>query len=50
MSQPVVRDAVEWDEYTGRLVAVQFVEVRAHVSGSLQSVHSVMGGGAGNKG
>ena len=36
VSQPVVRDVVEWDEYTGRLEAVEAVEVRARVSGYLQ--------------
>lgn len=39
VSQPVVRDVVEWDEYTARLEAVASVEVRARVSGYLQSVH-----------
>jgi RND family efflux transporter MFP subunit len=39
VSQPVVRDVVESDEYTGRLEAVESVEVRARVSGYLQSVH-----------
>jgi RND family efflux transporter MFP subunit len=39
VSQPVVREVVEWDEYTGRLEAVESVEVRARVSGYLQSVH-----------
>jgi RND family efflux transporter MFP subunit len=39
VSQPVVRDVVEWDEFTGRLEAVESVEVRARVSGYLQSVH-----------
>ena len=39
VSQPVTRDVVEWDEYTGRLEAVESVEVRARVSGYLQSVH-----------
>src|SRR5262245_36575095 len=39
VSQPVVRDVVEWDEYTGRLDAVESVEIRARVSGYLQSVH-----------
>jgi RND family efflux transporter MFP subunit len=41
--QPVVRDVVEWDEYTGRLEAVESVEVRARVSGYLQSVHFTAG-------
>jgi RND family efflux transporter MFP subunit len=39
VSQPVVREVMEWDEYTGRLEAVESVEVRAQVSGYLQSVH-----------
>jgi membrane fusion protein, multidrug efflux system len=39
VSQPIVRDIVEWDEYTGRLEAVESVEVRARVSGYLESVH-----------
>jgi RND family efflux transporter MFP subunit len=39
VSQPVVREVVEWDEYTGRLEAVESVEVRARVSGYLQTVH-----------
>jgi multidrug efflux pump subunit AcrA (membrane-fusion protein) len=39
VSQPVARGVVEWDEHTGRLEAVESVEVRARVSGYLQSVH-----------
>lgn len=39
VSQPVPREVLEWDEYTGRLEAVESVEVRARVSGYLQSVH-----------
>jgi RND family efflux transporter MFP subunit len=39
VSQPVLREVIEWDEYTGRLEAVDSVEVRACVSGYLQSVH-----------
>jgi len=39
VSQPVAREVVEWDEYTGRLEAVESVEVRARVNGYLQSVH-----------
>ena len=44
VSQPVARNVVEWEEYTGRLEAVQSVEVRARVSGYLQSVHFKDGG------
>ncbi|HWP93409.1 MAG TPA: efflux RND transporter periplasmic adaptor subunit [Thermodesulfobacteriota bacterium] len=39
VSQPVVREIIEWDEYTGRLEAVESVEVRARVSGYLESIH-----------
>jgi RND family efflux transporter MFP subunit len=39
VSQPVVREIIEWDEYTGRLEATETVEVRARVSGYLQSIH-----------
>ena len=39
VSQPVVREIIEWDEYTGRLEAVDSVEVRARVSGYLESIH-----------
>src|SRR5262245_56535006 len=38
VSQPVQRDIVEWDEYTGRFDATQTVEVRARVSGYLDDV------------
>jgi len=39
VSQPITRELVEWDEYTGRLEAVESVDIRARVSGYLQSVH-----------
>jgi multidrug efflux system membrane fusion protein len=39
VSQPIAQKVVEWDEYTGRLEAVESVEVRARVSGYLESVH-----------
>ncbi len=39
VSQPIKRAIVEWDEYTGRFAAVDSVEVRARVSGYLDSVH-----------
>jgi RND family efflux transporter MFP subunit len=39
VSRPVVREIIEWDEYTGRLEATETVEVRARVNGYLQSVH-----------
>jgi membrane fusion protein, multidrug efflux system len=43
VSQPVARDVIEWDAYTGRLEAVEAVDVRARVSGYLQSVHFTAG-------
>ena len=39
VSKPLVRDLVEWDEYTGQFAATEFVELRARVSGYLRSVH-----------
>ena len=36
---PEVRSVTNWDEYTGRIAAVESVEVRARVSGYLQSIH-----------
>src|SRR5690606_15838165 len=33
------RDISEWDEYTGRLEAVESVEIRPQVSGYLQQVN-----------
>jgi RND family efflux transporter MFP subunit len=39
VAHPIVATVVEWDEYTARLSAIQSVEVRARVSGYLQSIH-----------
>ncbi|HVJ81962.1 MAG TPA: efflux RND transporter periplasmic adaptor subunit [Planctomycetia bacterium] len=39
VAQPVRREIVEWDEYTGRLIAVESVDVRARISGYLDSIH-----------
>jgi len=39
VSQPVVRHVVESDAYTGRLEAVESVDIRARVNGYLQSVN-----------
>jgi RND family efflux transporter MFP subunit len=38
VSQPIEREIVEWDEYTGRFDAVETVEIRARVSGHLTEV------------
>ncbi len=37
--EPVVKPLIEWAHFTGRLEAVESVEVRARVSGYLQSVN-----------
>ncbi|MBK5921887.1 hypothetical protein CCR80_12680 [Rhodothalassium salexigens] len=39
VTTPLVDQVVEWDEYTGRFQAVKSVEVRARVSGYLESFH-----------
>lgn len=39
VAHPVAREITEWDEYTGRLAAVETVEVRPRVSGYLESIH-----------
>lgn len=39
VSKPVLRTIVEMDEYTGRFDAAAFVEIRARVSGYLDTVH-----------
>jgi RND family efflux transporter MFP subunit len=39
VARPIVREVTEWDEYTGRLAAIDTVEVRPRVSGYLESVH-----------
>src|ERR1700736_2152051 len=39
VSKPLQREITEWDEYTGRFAAVATVEVRARVSGFIDSIH-----------
>ena len=39
VSRPIRQEVIEWDDYNGRLAAVEEVEVRARVSGYLESVH-----------
>jgi RND family efflux transporter MFP subunit len=39
VAKPTQRTVVDYDEYVGRFVAVDAVEVRARVSGYLESVH-----------
>lgn len=44
VAQPLAKSITDWDEYTGRVEAVEAVEVRARVSGYLQSIHFDEGG------
>ena len=39
VARPIFRQITEWDEFTGRFVAKNHVNVRARVSGYLESVH-----------
>lgn len=39
VAQPISRTINEWDEFTGRLVSPETVEVRARVSGYIEKVH-----------
>ena len=39
VSQPLVQQVVDWDEFVGRFEAIQDVEVRPRASGYLQGVH-----------
>jgi membrane fusion protein, multidrug efflux system len=43
VATPIKKAIVEWDEYVARFDAVDFVEVRARVSGYLESIHFVEG-------
>src|SRR5204862_6685743 len=39
VAQPLQQKITEWDEYTGRFEALATVEVRARVSGFIESIH-----------
>ena len=39
VAHPLHKTIAEWDEYTGRFVAVETVEIRARVSGFIDSIH-----------
>ena len=39
VARPLQKNITEWDEYTGRFAAVETVEVRARVSGFIDSIH-----------
>jgi len=43
IAQPLTQQVTEWDEYTGRIEAVNAVEVRARVSGYLEKVNFTAG-------
>lgn len=43
VSHPIRQEIIEWDEYNGRLAAVEQVEVRARVSGFVESVNFLEG-------
>jgi RND family efflux transporter MFP subunit len=43
VAKPIPKTLTEWDEFTGRLAAVASVDVRARVSGYLQSTHFTEG-------
>ena len=38
VAQPIVREVIDYDEYTGRMDAIEQVEVRARVKGYLDSI------------
>lgn len=39
VSTPLHQEIIEWDEFTGQFAAVDYVEVRARVSGYLTEIH-----------
>jgi multidrug efflux system membrane fusion protein len=39
VARPLQKTITEWDEYTGRFTAVESVDVRARVSGFIDSIH-----------
>ena len=39
VARPLQKSITEWDEYTGRFIALETVEIRARVSGFIDSVH-----------
>jgi membrane fusion protein, multidrug efflux system len=43
IAQPLTQQVTEWDEYTGRIEAVNSVDVRARVSGYLEKVNFTAG-------
>ncbi|MCJ2072347.1 efflux RND transporter periplasmic adaptor subunit [Methylobacterium sp. J-030] len=43
VAKPVVREIIEQDQYTGRFDAIEYVEVRARVTGYLEKINFVDG-------
>src|SRR3984957_17422249 len=43
VAHPLQKNITEWDEYTGRFQAVETVEIRARVSGFIDSIHFTEG-------
>ena len=43
VANPLQKEITDWNEYTGRLTAVESVEVRPRVSGHIASIHFVEG-------
>src|SRR6185437_6723112 len=39
VGNPTARRITEWDDYTGRFQATEYVEIRARVNGYLDSIH-----------
>src|SRR4051812_46298639 len=39
VSAPLLKEITEWDEFTGQFTAVDYVEIRARVSGYLTEIH-----------
>ncbi len=39
VTMPVVRETIDWDEFTGRLSSPETVEIRPRVSGYIEEVH-----------
>lgn len=43
VATPIARKVIEWDDFTGRLAAPESVEIRARVSGYLDTIHFTEG-------
>src|SRR6516164_188779 len=43
VSHPLEKQVTEWDEYTGQFQAVDYVAIRARVSGYLTEIHFIDG-------